>query len=76
MKKILEFNSPEDDDFFDLHNQGPEFYRALVDMDEYLRNLIKHKSKEELAFFTPEIARKQLHDFLQDRGIDLNIIHN
>lgn len=76
MKKILEFNYPEDEDIFDLANRGIDYYGVLVDYDDYLRGLIKYKSKEELKNFSPEIARKQLNDFLKDRNLELNVIHN
>lgn len=46
MKKILEFNSPEDDYSFEVAEKGYNFLRSLDDLDELFRRHIKYDSTE------------------------------
>lgn len=69
MKKILEFNYPEDESDFSLHNAGPDMSIVLTDMDNYLRSKIKYEDlpQEKLQIYLE--VREKLNDLISERGI-------
>lgn len=43
MKAILEFNLPEEREEFEIHNSSSDFYLAISDHLDAMRNIIKYK---------------------------------
>ena len=70
MKATLEFNLPEDEEQLFAANKGMDWALVVWDIDQLLRNKLKHgvifpNTREEL-----EIIRKTLNDMLVDRGLN------
>ena len=72
MKAILEFNLPEDKIEFEAASKSMDWAIMAWDIDQYIRNRLKYQSekldtssaKEEL-----EILRKELHDLMEESGL-------
>lgn len=68
MKARLEFNLPDEQNEFTLANNGSNFYCALFEIDNYLRNKIKYEceslSEEELK--TYEKIREEVNQIIND----------
>ena len=60
---------PEEKDDFRLAYHGIDFALSLWDLNQWLRNEIKHKDREELK----EIQDK-LHEFLEKYEVSLDMI--
>ena len=46
MEAILKFNLPEEQDEFELANNGGKFYTVLWELDQYLRNKVKYPAED------------------------------
>ncbi len=66
MKAILEFNLPEEESEYKDAAQGARWHNLLCDLDEYLRQSIKHNGREEL-----QPIRDWINGKLLDRGLCL-----
>ena len=72
MKAILEFELPEDKEEFDAATKGMDWAIVAWDIDQWIRNRLKHQTeklqtssaKEEL-----ELLRHELHDLMQESGL-------
>lgn len=69
MKKILEFNYPEDESEFVLHNSGPDMAIVLTDMDNYLRAKVKYEDLPEEKQMIYQEVRDKLIDLMNERGV-------
>lgn len=67
-KTTLEFNLP--DEAFDLRmaQEGFKWHRVVSDLDDWLRNEIKHAANQPEAY---EI-RAKLYKIIGDWGLDIN----
>ena len=65
-KAILEFNLPEDGDDFELAVKGGEFMLTLWDLDQWLRNELKHGSLSDEKYESYDKVRTMLHDLMAD----------
>ena len=79
MKAILKFKLPEEADDHKLAVQASSWYLTAWDLDQFLRNLLKHGSAEGVDLETltsPEDAleatRTFLHEILQHRNLSLD----
>lgn len=68
MKKILEFDSPTDDEAFDVHNNAYKFFGALKDLRESYRNVVKYGDSQ--TTITYEQLFKEFWDILKDNDIE------
>ena len=66
MKAILKFNLPEEESEYKDASQGARWHNLLCDLDEYLRQSIKHNDREEL-----QPIRDWINGKLLDRGLCL-----
>ena len=66
MKAILEFNLPEEELEYKEANQGVHWHNLICDLDEHLRQSIKHDGKNE---YQP--IRDWLNSKLADRNLSL-----
>lgn len=68
MKAKLEFDLPEENEEFKLATKAIDYYCALDDIRQYIRQLYKYDD-------VGEVSIDELHDkfweILNDRGIDL-----
>ena len=66
MKAILEFNLPEEELEYKDASQGARWHNLLCDLDEHLRQSIKHNDENE---YQP--IRDWLNSKLADRNLSL-----
>ena len=66
MKAILEFNLPEEELKYKDASQGARWHNLLCDLDEHLRQSIKHNDENE---YQP--IRDWLNSKLADRNLSL-----
>ena len=63
MKATLEFNLPKERDEYEIAVAAPEIYAAICEIDNYLRNEIKHgKHSEDVINFAASLRREYLAD--------------
>lgn len=74
MKSILTFDLPEDKDDHTLAIHGSDFYLAIWDLDQWLRSKLKYGHDYKTVDDALEEAREQLHGFLEDRGVSLDMV--
>ena len=70
MKATLEFNLPEDE--LDLSNaiNGNKFKLILWDMDQHLRNIVKHSENEEAVEIAEEL-RNKLREYFSEYNVSI-----
>jgi len=75
MKAILEFSLPEDKREFIIANEGEHMHSTLCSMDQWLRGKIKYAPEDisDDSYETFELCREQLHNFLNENNINLDI---
>ena len=69
MKAILEFNLPEDEEQFNTASKGMDWALTVWDMDNILRDKLKHGELFPHARETLEEVRKTLNEMIIDRGL-------
>ena len=75
MEAFLKFNLPDDQDSFTLATKGSNYWNCLWDLDEWLRNELKHNDdywagyKGDLAL---EKVRQRFFEILDDRNCSLD----
>ena len=67
MKATLEFNLPEDRDYFNYATNGFNYYMALVEMDQWLRAEYKYNDKEEMYE-----VREKLRQIILENNVKLD----
>lgn len=72
MKKILEFNMPDDESGFTMANQGPLYHAVLYRLDQTMRTYLKHGHQFQSIDAAIESIRNELHD--QMRNYDCSFI--
>ena len=65
-KAILEFDLPEDGHDFELAFKGREFMLTLWDLDQWLRNELKHGSLSGERYESYDKVRTMLHDIMAE----------
>jgi len=68
-KAILKFTLPKETEEYSSAANGWHYKAALVEYDQYLRNLTKYGPEEECREFNPEAARKKLWEVLEDNDV-------
>jgi len=68
-QKYWVFDLPEERYEYALAYHGSDFYSCLSDLDEWLRNEIKHGDKHEL-----QPARDKLHEIMESRSVSLDMV--
>jgi len=70
MKAILEFDLPDDKEQFDVASKAMDWAILAWDIDQSVRSLLKyHPEKYETGQQALEHIREQLHDFMEERGL-------
>lgn len=73
MKKILEFNYPEDESDFIVFNAGRDMAFIISDMDTYLRAKLKYEELSEEQYKIYQEVRDKLRELVNERDVG-NII--
>ena len=74
MKATLTFTLPEDQEQFQVASQAQEYYLALWDMDQWLRDRQKYDTAMVSADEAIDRAREHLHEILSGRGLSLDVL--
>ena len=69
MKAILEFNLPEDEEQFNVASKGMDWALVVWDIDQLLRNKLKHGDIFPNTRAELEKIRKTINEMLADRGL-------
>jgi hypothetical protein len=77
MKAILEFNLPDDQQDYDLANNGLNFWRVLYELDQELRAKTKYASDDlpQDKYDAYQEIRDMLHEMMTDNNISLDIVN-
>ena len=65
-KAIIEFDLPEEADDFELAVKGRDFMLTLWDLDQWLRNELKHGNLSGEKYESYDKIRTMLHDLMAD----------
>lgn len=69
----LTFNLPEEKDEHTLAIKGSDYWSALWDLDQWLRDIIKyHSDDKDLNIDTLEVCRNQLREIMSEHGVSLD----
>ena len=69
-KAILEFNLPEEQDEFELAQNGVKYSIVLEDLSMWLRNEMKYKDHPEAHYNILDEVRRKLHEIMEENGIN------
>jgi len=74
MKAVIEFELPEDRCEFTAASKALDWALAVWDIDQWLRNRIKHEVSDGVAVVELEGCRTKLHEILEKRSLSLEDI--
>jgi len=76
MKAILEFNLPDDQEYFTLANNGLNFWRVLYDLDQELRAKTKYAPDDlpQDKYDSYNEIRDRLHELMSENNVNLNMV--
>jgi cell fate (sporulation/competence/biofilm development) regulator YlbF (YheA/YmcA/DUF963 family) len=76
MKAILEFNLPEDQQDYDLANNGLNFWRVLYELDQELRAKTKYAEDDlpQEKYDAYQEIRDKLHELMRESHVDLDMV--
>jgi len=69
-KYIIEFHHDEEAEF-QMCNQAHDYWNALFDLDQWLRNKLKYEDINEEQYKAFEEVRNELHQKLKEYNINL-----
>lgn len=70
-KVTIEFQLPEEQEELKDAQKGTEYNIVLFDIDQYLRNEIKHGNHLQVEYDIFQRVRDKLHELLNEREINL-----
>jgi FKBP-type peptidyl-prolyl cis-trans isomerase (trigger factor) len=73
-KGILAFNLPEEKDEFKIASNAMDWALTVWDLDQYLRDKIKHSDHSEEDKIIFKMVQDQLSQILDDSLLDLDMI--
>ena len=71
-KVTYEFNLPEEADEYKEHRCGPSYRRVLQELDNWLRNGLKHGSLDGTEYGAYEAIREEICDLLIEHGVSIH----
>lgn len=76
MKAILKFYLPDDQQEYDLANNGLNFWRVLYELDQDLRSKTKYASDDlpKDKYDAYQEIRDKLHELMTENNINLEIV--
>jgi hypothetical protein len=76
MKAILEFNLPDDQQEYDIANNGLNFWRVLYELDQDLRAKTKYASDDlpQDKYDAYQEIRDKLHELMRESHVDLDMV--
>ena len=73
MKAILEFDLPEENAEHKLAVNAGNYYAVLWDIDQYIRNKLKHGGLAESEYVVLEKTRDELWDLMNTYNVTLDL---
>ena len=70
-KVIFEFQLPEEQEMADTAFRAYDWKSVIFELDNNLRNTVKHGNNPPLVDRTLEEVRNKLHEIVNTRGLDL-----
>jgi hypothetical protein len=76
MKAILEFNLPDDQQEYELANNGLNFWRVLYELDNELRAKTKYAPDDlpQDKYDAYQEIRDKLHELMRESHVDLDMV--
>lgn len=74
MKAILEFNLPEDKEEFENAVKGMNWALTLWELDNFLRNKLKHGHDFHSIDGALEAVRTKLYEVMEDQDVSFDMI--
>jgi hypothetical protein len=72
MKAILEFNLPEDQEYYEEAYNGTKYSIALFEFDQYLRTQIKYNEQlTDEQYKVYEEVREKLYQIINDNNLSI-----
>jgi len=71
MKTILEFNLPEETEELDSALNGPKYKSILIELDNHLRDTLKHQELTEYEYDIYDKVRSKIYELTEDENIAL-----
>ena len=68
MKKIFEFNSPEDDEDVEIFANALKMYSVLCDLQDELRSVCKYQKPTKRDHYWKD----RLNEMLLERGVEIH----
>ena len=68
-KATLTFDMPEEQVEFDLAYHGSDYHNVLWDLDQELRNWLKHGHEFKETGEALEAVRSRIHELMEDQGV-------
>lgn len=73
MTATLTFNIPEDNESFRVYTDAFKWCAVVRDMDDYLRNGIKHGTLTNVEQVTYEEIRSKLHELMEAHEVNYDV---
>jgi hypothetical protein len=67
-KRVLIFDIPDEQEEYDTHVHGIDYYCVLWDFDQWLRAKIKYEDQEQISV---QEVRDKLYEFLNEKDVSL-----
>lgn len=72
MKATIEFNLPEDQNEFELMNDAPKMFCALLEIERMLRRWYKYETLNQSQYDIVEKIRDEFNDIIIQNQININ----
>lgn len=71
-KVTIEFDSIEEKDEMEMCLNGSKWYLLAWELDQYLRNRLKHEDLSEDAYSALDEAREKLHELRREENLSFD----
>jgi hypothetical protein len=71
MKATLEFNLPDDQDYYEMATQGSKMFNALWEISQELRSICKYEELSEKEWEMADRIRNKFFEILNDNNVYL-----
>jgi hypothetical protein len=72
MKATIEFNLPDDQHEFELMNEAPKMFCALIEIERMLRRWYKYETLNQSQYDIVEKIRDEFNDIIIQNQININ----
>ena len=72
MKATIEFNLPDDQHEFELMNEAPKMFCALIEIERMLRRWYKYETLNQSKYDVLEKIREEFYQIINENQININ----